>query len=1200
MIFGNNYPNYILTNNFMSKRILIVALALLTMGVQAFAQAVSGKVTDAQGEAIIGAGVVLKGSTSGTVTDLDGSFSLANVKQGAVLVFSCVGYTSQEVTVGSSKIINVILEEDSVFLDDVVVVAYGTAKKKDLTGAMSSIKGDMIKAQNVSSVSRALEGAAPGIQLSSVDGQPGIDMAIRVRGAASTQEASAVALVVIDGVPAQTANPLSTINPSDIESISVLKDAASTALYGSRGANGVILVNTKKGNAGKTQVSLDARVGWNSVGQFNMSNMTNAQDIYEYAWLSIYNSYRYGVGGTGKPGVDANGIPYTNLKNPNYTHEQAAEFASQHLFNYVNSETSFQRNGLNNALVYDVPGAQYVFSGGTGNARSATMMGAYLVNPDGKLNPNAVYFLPEDSKYNNIFKSAFRQEYNASIKGGTEKLNYFASLGFDTDPSYIPTSAFKRYSGRVSVNAQPLKWLKIGSNIGYTNTTTNEMATRYGRNPGSAGGNVFRYVNGTSSLISIYMLDENHNYVLDNEGNRLENVTGSTETWSPLGPTTGSAFGKGTMAEFDKNKNETVRSIFTTRSYAQVIFCKDLNFLVNFNYDSDDTDYLRYRAAGTYNGGNNGGLNKTITKRYILNTQQMLNYSHDFKGGHHVDAMVGHEWNSDKYNSLLYTSGYELVPGWISAGNFIGRYTNGGTTLSGSPGWTIYEVNMESYIGRVNYNYDEKYYLSASIREDGSSKFMNNKWGTFGSVGAGWVISREAFMAGTRSWLDNLKIRGSYGVLGNANGIGSYTNHTWSYAATSYQSATNGTGIPDGYKLTSGALVNEQLTWEKTNEFDLGLDFSFLNHRITGAIDYYNHETPNAFYNADYSVLAGSGNATLQQNAAKLRNRGFEIELSVDIIRTKDMTLNLTTNGTHYRTTLIDVPDENIPDNTNLDLPQGTWQDGTAAFSTSGTSAVSIGYLRGEGRDWYNMYIYKYAGVDQESGLPLYWHRVTNADKGLNDDGSARSEGYACGGRYKDLAVGDNVTTLVSSDASLYEMGSATPDWIGGLSLNFRYKNLDFSTQFAYQIGGKFFSTEYGNGLYVSGSVGATSEQKSTDLIGNTFTESNTGAYFPMQWWNSTYFDGSTIGSWKYTDMSLFNASYLKCKNITIGYTLPKKVLDVIKISSVRFYASADNLFYVSAKKGVDPSMSILGGFEVGQYVYPSMRTFSLGANITF
>ena len=1181
----------------MVKRILLAALACLVLGTQAFAQSVvTGKVVDAKGEPVAAAGVQVKGTNIGVVTDLDGNFRV-NAGSNATLVFSSIGYKTQEIPVGSRTTFNVVLEDDTLLLDDVVVVAYGTARKRDLTGAMTAIKGENIAAQNVSTVSRALEGAAPGIQVTSVDGQPGLDMVIRVRGSASTVDNYATALVVIDGVPAQTSNPLSTINPSDIASVSVLKDAASTALYGSRGANGVILVTTKKGEgSGRPQVSFDARIGWNSVGQFAMSNMTKASDIYEYAWRSIYNSYRYGVSG-GLPKVGDDGIPYTNFSNPNHSHEEAALFASQHLFNYTGSETSFSRNTLRNALVYDIPGASYEYTG-TGTNRSATLVGAYLVNPDGKMNPNAKYFLQKENEYSSLFRNAFRQEYNVSLRGGSEKINYFASLGYDNDPSYIPTSAFGRYTGRASFNAHPLKWLKFGANVGYTRTKTNEMATRYGRNPGSAGGNVFRYVNGTSNLIPIYVLDENHNYVYDANGNKLENITNGTETYSPLGPTVGNAFGKGVMNEFAHNKNETIRNIWTSRSYAQVLFTEDLNFLVNFSYDSDNTDYTRYRAAGTYNGGNNGALNKTLTNRFILNTQQLLNYSHDF-GDHHVDAMAGHEWNDDSYNTVLYVSSYELIPDWISAGNFIGRYTNGGTTLSGSPSWTQYVIRMESYIGRLNYNYAEKYYLSGSLRADGSSKFAHDRWGLFGSVGAGWVISKENFMDSTKGWLDQLKLRSSWGVLGNQNGIGTYGNHTWSYAATAYTQTTNGTGVPDGYKLTSGGLVNEQLTWEKTREFDLGLDFSFLNHRITGALDFYNHNTVNGFYNANYSVLAGSGNDKLQQNAAVLRNRGVELELSVDIVRTKDVTLNITTNGTHYRTTLIDVPDENIPDNTGLDMPMGCWQSGVASFSaagTSGTTATTCGYLRGEGRDWYNLYLYKYAGVDQASGLPMYWHRVTAGDVTKNE----KTGQFEHGGRYASYKQGDNVKTLVSSDASLYEMGSATPDWIGGFTFNFRWKNFDASAQFAYQLGGKFFSTEYGNGVYRSGNVTVTSEMPSTDLIGKTFGEDNKNAYFPIQWWGNNYYDGATFGSWQYTDMALFNASYVKCKNISLGYSVPKALLSKIKMSSMRFYASADNLFYVSAKKGVDPSMSILGGFEVGQYIYPNMRTFSLGVNINF
>ena len=1184
----------------MSKRLITALLVLLAIGVQAFAQsAVSGRVTDEAGEPLVGANVLVKGTTTGTMTDYNGNYSL-NVRQGAVLVFSSIGYATQEIQV-TQGVINVTLKNDTNFLDDVVVVAYGTAKKRDLTGAMTAIKGENIAAQNVSTISRALEGAAPGIQLSSVDGQPGLDMVIRVRGAASTIDGSAMALVVIDGVPAQTNNPLSTINPSDIASISVLKDAASTALYGSRGANGVILVTTKKGEGGgRAQVSFDTRIGWNSVGQFAMSNMTKASDIYEFAWKSIYNSYRYGVDGTGNPKVGADGIPYTNFSNPNHTHEEAALFASQHLFNYMNSETSFSRNTLRNALVYDVPGMNLEFTG-TGTSRSATMIGAYLVNPDGKINPEAKYFLQKENEYSSLFSNAFRQEYNVSIRGGNEKLNYFVSLGYDEDPSYIPTSAFNRYTGRAAINAQPLKWLKIGTNIGYTRTKTNEMATRYGRNPGSAGGNVFRYVNGTSNLIPIYMLDENHNYVYDASGNKLENITNGTETYSPLGPTVGNAFGKGVMNEFAHNKNETIRSIWTSRSYAQVLFTKDLNFLVNFNYDSDDTDYNRYRAAGTYNGGTNGGLNQTLTNRFILNTQQMLNYSHDF-GDHHVDAMAGHEWNDDTYNSLLYVSGYELIPDWISAGNFIGRYTNGGTTLSGSPGWTQYILRMESYFGRLNYNYAEKYYLSGSLREDGSSKFVNDRWGLFGSVGAGWVISKERFMDSTNNWLDLLKIRSSWGVLGNQNGIDYYSGYQrWGYGGGNWTAAQN--NYPQSITLSKSAWVNDGLTWENVHTTDAGFDASLFGGKVTATVDFFNKHTVNAIWGKNVSILA-AGQGSVPQNTAGIRNRGIEFDLAYQPIHTKDWDLLFSVNGTHYNTILTSVPEG----------PDYLFQASPDAWTLQGTGAGSTEYLRGVGRDYFNMYIYRYGGVAGNPGLKYYgsdgnWH--TGYTKGDPDAGHALfwrkiSADDVKAGTFGAVKEGDDILVAQSANATRYEIGDALPELYGGFSTFVRFKGFDLSAQFAYQIGGKFLSLDYGSnecGKYMSGFNVKEGQAISTELVGNTWSESNQGAKFPMNYYSG---DQTASGATQATsginptDLCVFDASYLAVKNVTVGYTFPKALVNKIKIANLRVYASADNPALLFSHSGVDPRWSMTGGIEVGAFSYPYLSVYTFGVNVDF
>ena len=1185
----------------MRNRILFM-LCFLFVGFSAFAQvSISGKVVDNTGFELPGVNVVVKGTTVGTMTLGDGTYVLSDVPGGAkaVIEFSYIGFKPIEVVVGNQKVINVTMVEDSEQLEEVVVVAYGTAKKKDLTGSMSAIDSKVLTAQSSASASKMLEGAAPGLKVASGDGQPGQDMGIRVRGTSSANGNSASALIVIDGVPAQNTNPLSNMNSSDIESITVLKDAASTALYGSRGANGVVLVTTKKGKSGQTRISLDARWGWNSVGNFNTSGMTEASDYYEYYWRSIYNSYRYGVNGTGLPGTDANGYPYTNVHNPNYSHEQAAEFASQHLFNYIagaaNSETNFSRNGLGNYMAYNVPGAIYT-PVGSGSTASATMTGAYLVGTDGKINPNAQYlYTDEDTYANQLMRTGFRQQYDISASGGTDKVKYYASLGYLDEPSYVRSSDFKRYTGRVSVDAELYKWLKIGANVSYAHTITNSMSTRYGRNPGAAQGNVMLYANGTHPIVSVWAREKNPDgsiggYVLDKNGNKVE-AGFAGETYSPLGTTEGNRVASDVLFDLDNNINERKVDLWTSRVYADFMF-GDFKATVNFSLDQHADRYMRYLPSSSYVGGAVGGMELTKFVRTILNSQQLLSYNKDF-GKHHVDALVGHEYNDNSYDQLKYGTADEFITGYLSPANFVRRYSNVSTL--GSPGWSLGVNRMESYLARANYIYDDKYYLSGSVRADGSSKFAKDKWGVFYSVGGGWRFTSEEFMEGTKSWLDNAKLRLSYGVIGNQNGAPEYGHHTWSYSVGTWATSTNGTGTAQTYSIGYGALVNEDLTWENVHTTDVGVDFTMFGGRLSGTVDFYNSLTTNSFYNEPVSYLANGGTETRQRNSAKLRNRGFELDLNATIINTKDWTWNVGINGTHYRTVLVSVPETTIPaPNATDDLPDGTWTANGEGWSGAGTgNASGVFYLRGEGRDWYNLYLYKYAGVDEKSGLPMYWHRVTYDDVNNN----------ASGGRYAGKQIGENVKTTVSADASLYELGSATPDWIGGLTTSLRYKDFDLQAIFAYQIGGKFISVEYANGLYRSSYLARGGQPQSTDLIGNTWTPDNQDAFFPMQWASnssSVYYDGATTGSWKYTDMSLFSASYLRMKNLTLGYTLPKSILNKINVSKLRVYASADNLWYISAKKGIDPAMSMTGGLEIGQYVYPTMRTVSLGLNLEF
>lgn len=1190
--FNNTFFN----TQFMGKRLISTLLVLLTIGVQAFAQsAVSGKVTDEAGEPCVGANVLIKGTTTGTMTDLDGNYSLTDVRKGAILVFSSIGYTSQEVRLGSSSVVNVVLKSDADFLNEVVIVGYGTAKRKDLTGSLTQIDNKLIASQNSSSATKALEGAVPGIVYASVDGQPGNDAGLRVRGLGSTNVGASNALVIIDGVPAQGDNPLSNMNQEDIASITVLKDAASTAIYGSRGANGVILVTTKRGDSGRTKISFQARAGWNTVGSYKVGQVDNAAGIYEYLWQSIYNSYRYGVNGAGPALNKETGEYYTNIGNPNVSHDAAAEFASQHLFNYIGLNDSFGRNMLGNYMAYNVPGATYT-PDGTGSSASSTMTGAYLVGTDGKINPNAS-LLYDDTYADALLKTGFRQQYDLSASGGSDKEDHYLSLGYLTDPSYVPNSRFERITGRANINVNLFKWLKVGANVGYTRSRTNYQGTYWAaRNSGSNQGNITRYVNGHTPIVPFYAHDAEGNYIYDKNGDRVRNYLYNS-TYSPLGQTGNNYGSTDIMYAMDNDIREDLTSTLNTRTYIEIPFLDHFTFRTDFAYDKINRTTTVYYNGTTGRAASMGGyFGKRMNDIEVMNLQHRLTYNQDF-GKHHVDAMALFEDSDWEQQTVNWGSADEFIPGFLAAGNFVGRYYGAGSAPT--PGYGHDIERMRSWLGRANYIFADKYYVSGSVRRDGSSKFRKeNRWGTFWSVGAGWRFTEESFMQDLRdSWLNNGKLRASYGVIGNQNGIGRYqTYRTWGYSTT-YQTTNNGQGKPtgDSYKLSMGGLVNTQLTWEETKTFDVGLDLTLFN-RIDLTFDWYNRVTGNSQFSQPVSYLA-MGQTTLPRNIAELTNRGIELDINADIIRTKDIRWNVAFNITHYTTKLTDLPDDAIPAHAE-GLPDGTWEDNQGSWASAGGSQQNANvYLRGIGRDWFNLYMYKYAGIDQSSGLPMYFHRVTEADHAA--------------GKYKDTEVGGSVKTTNYANASKYEVGSAIPTFQGGFNTSFSYKNFYVNAQFAYQIGGKFFSRNYAEYLY--NVVDAQMYRMmfvSKDVKGNTWTPDNTGAGFPMQWYpagENSYFSGTSAngGNWSFTDESLFSASYLRLKNLTLGYNVSKSLLNKLRIdkvvSNIKVFASSDNLFILSAAKAIDPTMSASGGYnDVDSYTFPNMRTYTIGINLDF
>ncbi len=1198
----------------MTKRILLVLLASLAIGVQAFAQTVSGKVADAKGEAIPGASVIVKGTTTGTMTDLDGAYQIT-AGSNATLVFSCIGYASQEIAVGGKGVINVVLTEDSTLLEETVVVAYGTAKKKDLTGAIGTVDNKALTVQAVGSVTRALDGQVAGLQTSIIEGQPGWDAGIRIRGIGTASANNSEALIVIDGVPAiEGTNPLSSINSKDIESITVLKDAASTALYGARGANGVVLVTTKSGKAGKTRVSFEARMGVNAVGPkayFDKIGDKNLADIYEFTWESIYNDIYFGRSDAAK-GMIGNS-------------EAAALYASQHLFDY-SPDGSFSRNSaLGNKLAYNVPGlVEGLKSTGTpGTAtESATMTGAYLVGTDGKLNPAAQQIWGASDVNNALTASRFRQEYNVSATGGNDKVDYHMSIGYLSDPSYITWSKFDRITARGNVNAKITEWLKAGVNFAYTNRTINSQSTRWGRNPGFVSQNVFTWTGCATPLDNMYALDKNGNVMLNANGEKIvncnigRNYPNLSNSYSPFGATS-TPWSYNLPMYYEQAEYSQKYNDMNTKGYLKATFLKHFTAEVNVAYDKTFETLTRYWNTETAHSMNSladsygSAIRRTKNEYSVLNTQQLVNYNQDF-GKHHVDALLGHEFYQYDYEQMYLGGAHTLIDDSQAYVNYLGSATY--SPFGAGYGGDIQKQTMESYLGRANYIYDNKYYVSASLRFDGSSKFkyVQNRWGTFWSVGAGWRISSEPWMEGTKGWLDNLKIRGSYGVLGNQNGIDRYSGYQrWSYGGSGWVAAKD--SYPSTYTLTKSAWVNDSLTWENVNTADAGFDFTLFGGKLAGSFDWFSKHTKNAVWNKNVSYLA-AGQSSLPQNTAGIKSTGVEFELNYQPVKTKDWDVILSANGTHYNTTLTSIPDG----------PDFRYEAQPDAWASNGAGALGYtSYYRGVGLDYYNLYTYKYGGVagnpdktywvatknakgeltgyqgytgytkgDPQAGNALFYHKVT---------GNEAEKGYFGGAK-----EGDDVLVTDYNLADRYEMGDAIPELYGGFSAFVRYKGFDLTMQFAYQIGGKYIDNNYSStecGKYATGLNLSQGQPVSQELWGNTWSENNQSAKYPMNYYSSLGPNSGAMaatGGYAPTDMSMFDASYLSFKNITLGYTFPSKWLNKAKISNLRVFASADNPILISGHSGFDPRRCMTGALEVGVFSYPYLATYTFGVNLDF
>ena len=1049
----------------MIRKLVLSLVAVL--GVLAYASGqnkqVSGRVSGEDGSPILGATVLVEGSTTaGTSTDASGEFTLRAPANGN-LVVSFIGYESQTIAVNGQTTINVVLREDATAIDDITVVAFGTKRKQDLVGSVSKVKSQTLENSQASSISKALEGAVAGLQVVSSSGQPGSDASIVIRGVGS-MSAGKTALIVVDGVPFN--GSLSDLNPNDIASISVSKDAVSNSLYGSRAANGVVMVTTKTGSQDKTQISFKGVWGVNSRAYADYDMVTDPGEFYELTWYGIRNT-QWAAGYS---------IPDANL------------YASQNLLREL---------AYNSYIIPD---------------------GQYLVGTSGRLNPAAILRY-DDTFSDALFGSSFRQEYNVSVSGGTEKTDYYLSLGYLDDDSYVIGSSYERITTRANINTQLRKWLRVGMNIGYSHTKTNGVNETSGM-----ASNAFEVARGWAPIYPVHAYDANGNVKLDSNGNPMydDGIAGTTDG-AGTRPT---ATNQNVVASMLNDVKEDDIHNLTSRMYAEVKFLKDFTFTANYAYDYSVNNGTTFYTPIIGDGMSFGGRGtKAANWMSTSNFNQLLAYN-KIIGDHNIEAKIGHEYYQYKFGSFSgqKTHFYDLNNPELA---------NGGEMIAMSS-YTL-NHNIEGYFAMADYNYAHKYYVSAAFRRDGTSRFQE-RWGNFWTVGAGWRISSEEFMQGASSWLNDLKLRASYGTQGNEEMPGIYIAYQDQYSVQ-WDGANLGTAI--------SFYGNPELTWEKQKTFDVGLDFR-MGGFFSGNIDYFYRLTDDMLFQRP--MAPSTGRPYNWENLCSMSNQGIEIELNFDIFKRPDLQWNVSINGAHYANKVLTLPEENRAD-----------------------GIQSENFKLMEDKCYYEYYMKRYAGMN-ENGAPMWWKMVPDYDP--NDPETQIGYHYE--------------TTGVYADATYEYIGkTALPDFTGGLSTSFNWKGLEVSISTAFQLGGWGYDYSYMDTMSNTFYVG-----HHKDMWDTWNPETKSGKY-PI--WNANTQDSYGQRS----DEHLVSLSYFSIRNLTVGYTFPKSWMAKLGIQSLRVFVSMDNLALFSARQGYDPRVSMSGSND-SYGGYSPLRTISGGININF
>jgi TonB-linked SusC/RagA family outer membrane protein len=1046
------------------RKLLLLLFGVVFFATQAMAQrTITGKVIDEKDQPVANASVVVKGTTIGATTKADGTYTLT--VPGAAktfLVISAVGYQEYEVKMGSETSYFSQLKLADQKLEEVVVVAYGTQKKSSLTGSVSGIKAEDLLERPVTNISQALAGAAPGIAATSGNGQPGSGAAIRIRGFGSIN-ASSEPLYVVDGFP--YGGFIGDINTNDIESISLLKDASSTALYGARAANGVVLITTKKGKTSTPRVNLYVNYGQSNrgIGEYDR---VGTLDYYPLIWQGIKNGAQYPVTGTGA------------------TAAAAAQTAS---------------NTVATQLIYNpfnVPGNQ-------------------VVGLDGKLNPNASLLYNDFDWYAPLERNGPRAETGFSVSAKAGKSDYFFSLNYLTDKGFVIESDFKRFNARMAINSQVKDWLKTGINVTTAIVNTNQAAG----DGSNTFVNPFVFARGIGPIYPVRAVTAT--------GGPIYNSLG--EQWYDYGlhpgainRPSGASPGRHIVLETLLNKRLSKRNSVIARTFLEAKITKNLTLTTNAGVDLNNTRALTFQNKVVGDGVTPGGRSTNSSNEFrTITLNQLLNYNKKF-GKHDIALLAGHETTKNIDEFLTAERTGSIADGNIQLANFV--------TATQA---TSNENNLrrEAYLSRFNYNYINKFNVEVSYRRDASSRFSpQSRWGNFYSIGGAWVLSEETFVKNSK-WINYLKLRASYGTVGN-DALDSYFEYQALYGLGFNNAAEPG--------ILASRPNNPDLTWEVNVTKNIGLEFGFLKNRISGSLEYFDRGSSELLF--DVPLGLSSIITTITQNIGTMSNKGIELQLNLDVVKSENFNWDVQLNITSLKNSIKKLPNNNAP-------------------ITSGTKRLEVG------RDLFAFYLRRWYGVDPTDGAGLFYANTTSTT---------------------DIRTGPKGEKLTSNpaNADFGYAGTAIPKHFGSISNTFTIHNISISCLLNYQVGGKFYDGNYaglmgvgfGNAMHIDVLKAWKNPGDITDVPRLDINQTN------------ARFNAAS-------DRWLIDASYLNLRNVAVSFNVPKTLTSKLKLENLRVFVGGENLFILSKRQGLNPAETFNG---TNSPVYTPNRLVNFGFNMNF